>query len=133
MNMIPATHLDLLKDETKAFLYLATLMADGTPQVTPVWFNTDGNHILINTAQGRIKDLNMRARPHVALCIADPSNPYRYLQIRGKVVDYSTDNADEHIDSLAYKYRGVSKYPFRNPGEIRVIYRIIPFKVDPHG
>jgi len=133
MIMIPATHLDLLKDETKSFLYLATLMADGTPQVTPVWFNTDRTHILINTAEGRIKDRNMRARPHVALCIADPANPYRYLQIRGKVVDYSTDNADEHIDTLAFKYRGVSKYPYGKPGEIRVLYRIIPLNVDAHG
>lgn len=133
MEMIPETHLDLLKDKKKAFLYLGTLMNNGAPQVTPVWFNTDGTYILINTAEGRVKDRNMRARPDVTLCITDPTDPYRYLQIRGKVVEYTADGADYHIDMLAFKYQGVSKYPSRKPGEKRIIFKIKPIKVDAHG
>lgn len=133
MKNIPETHIDLLKDENKAFLYLTTLMPDGSPQVTPVWFNTDGEYILINTAKGRIKDKNMRARPNVALCIQDPTNPYRYIQVHGKVVEYTTDGADDHIDKLTLKYRGIPKYPSRQPGEQRVKYKIQIDKVDVHG
>jgi PPOX class probable F420-dependent enzyme len=132
MKNIPEQHQDLLADQKKAFVYLATSMADGTPQVTPVWFNTDGEYILINTAAGRIKDKNMRARPNVALCIADPGNPYRYLQIQGKVVGNTTEGADAHINALAFKYLGQDKYPGRKPGEQRVIYKIQPLKVDAH-
>lgn len=133
MKNIPETHLDLLKDEKKAFLYLATLMPNGSPQVTPIWFNTNAEYILINSAKGRIKDRNMRARPQVALCIQDPSNPYRYLQIHGTVVEFTTDGADDHIDALTLKYRGLSKYPSRQPGEQRVIYNIRIEKADAHG
>ena len=133
MMNIPGTHIDLLKDERKAFLYLATLMRDGSPQVTPVWFNTDGEYILINSAKKRVKDRNMRARPRVALCIQDPSNPYRYLQIHGKVVEYTTEGADDHIDALTLKYRGIPKYPSRQPGEQRVKYKIQIDRVDAHG
>ena len=133
MNNVPETHLDLLEDGKKAFLYLATLMPSGAPQVTPVWFNTDGTYILINTAEGRIKDRNMHARPEVALCIADPANPYRYLQIRGKVVEFTAEGADNHIDALAFKYQGVTKYPHRQQGEKRILYKIKPIKVDAHG
>lgn len=133
MKSIPQTHQDLLANEKRAFAYLATTMPDGSPQVTPVWFNTDEEHILINTAQGRIKDRNMRARPQVALCIADPGNPYRYLQIRGKVVEFTTEGADAHIDALAGKYTGTSKYTFGKTGEKRVTYKILPEKVDAHG
>ncbi len=133
MNIIPKSHLDLLEDKKKAFLYLSTLMADGTPQLTPVWFNTDGTHILINTAEGRIKERNMRARPEVTMCIADPDNPYRYLQIRGIVIGYTYEGADEHIDALNFKYHGVKKYSSRRPGEKRVLFIINPEKVDAHG
>jgi PPOX class probable F420-dependent enzyme len=133
MKNIPGTHLDLLTDEKKAFLYLATLMPGGTPQVTPVWFNSDGEYILINSAKGRVKDRNMRARPNVALCIADLTNPYRYLQIRGNVVEFTTAGADDHIDALALKYLGMLKYPYRQPGEQRVMYKIRIEKVDAHG
>ena len=132
MLTVPETYKDLLTDEKKAYLYLATTMKDGTPQVTPVWFNTDGEHILINSAEGRIKDKNMRARPNVALCIADPANPYRYLQIHGKVVEYTTEGADEHIDKLSFKYRGTEKYENRKPGEQRITYKIQPTKIDAH-
>jgi PPOX class probable F420-dependent enzyme len=133
MTIIPDTHLDLLSDEKKAFLILATLMPNGSPQVTPIWFNYDSDYILINSAKGRIKDRNMRIRPQVTLCIQDPSNPYRYLQIRGKVVEISTTDADDHIDALAFKYRGLNKYPNRQPGEQRVKYKILIEKVDAHG
>jgi len=133
MKSIPESHHDLLKDETKAFVYLATLMPDGSPQLTPVWFNTDGEYILINSAKGRVKDRNMRARPSVALCIADPANLYRYLQIRGKIVEITEQGADEHIDALAFKYIGKEKYPYRQPGEQRVRYKVKIVKVDAHG
>jgi len=133
MNHIPESHLDLLKDEKKAFLYLATIMSDGSPQVTPIWFNTDSEYVLINSAKDRVKDRNMRIRPQVALCIQDPSNPYRYLQIRGKVVEFTIEGADDHIDALTLKYRGIPKYPSRQPGEQRVMYKIQIVKVDAHG
>ena len=129
---IPEKLKDLLTDEKKAFVYLGTSMADGTPQVTPIWFNTDGEHILINSAAGRVKDKNMRARPKIALCIADPEDPYRYLQIQGKVVEITTNGADAHIDALAFKYLGKDKYPYRRTEEQRVTYKIQPLKVDAH-
>lgn len=133
MNKIPSTHLDLLADEKKAFLFLATIMPSGSPQLTPIWFNVENDNILINSAAGRIKDRNMRKRPHVALCIPDPSNPYRYLQIQGKVIEITTANADSHINSLTMKYRGLSVYPYRQPGEQRVKYKIQIDRVDAHG
>lgn len=130
MNSIPESHRDLLADDKKAFLYLATIMKDGSPQVTPVWFNTDGTHILVNSAEGRLKDKNMRARPAVAMVIADPADPYRYLQIRGKVVEITLSGAEEHIDALAFKYQGAPTYPYRRAGEKRVTYKILPEQVD---
>jgi PPOX class probable F420-dependent enzyme len=130
---IPETHRDLLTDEKKAFAYLGTIMPDGSPQVTPVWFNTDGENILINSAKGRIKDRNMRLHPQVTLCIQDPSNSYRYLQIRGTVVEITAEGADDHIDALTFKYRGLPKYPSRQPGEQRVKYTIHIEKTDAHG
>ncbi len=133
MKNIPETHLDLLTDEKKAFVYLATIMPNGSPQVTPIWFNTDGEIILINTSVGRIKERNMRARPYVAMCIQDPSNPYRYLQVRGPVIEFTIDGADAHIDALTLKYRGIPKYPSRQPGEQRVTYKIRVDKADAHG
>jgi len=133
MNIIPEAHRDLLEDETRAFVYLATIMSDGSPQVTPVWFNTAGDKILINTAKGRVKDKNMRRQPLVALCIQDPSNPYRYIQLRGRVVEISEEGADEHIDALSGKYTGNYQYQHRTPNQKRIIYKIVPEKVDAHG
>jgi len=133
VDIFPDAFKDLLADETRAFIYLATLMPDGSPQVTPVWFNTDGTYILINSAAGRVKDRNMRARPHVALVIADPKNPYRYIQIRGRVVEITHEGADAHIDALSDKYTGNPKYQGRSPGEQRVIYKIMPNKVSTMG
>ena len=133
MSFLPDSFQDLLADETRAFVYLATLMPDGKPQVTPIWFNTDGKHILINSAAGRVKDRNMRARPQVALVIADPQNPYRYVQVRGRVVEITQEGADAHIDTLAGKYTGKNKYTFRAPGEQRVMYKILPDRVTTNG
>lgn len=132
MNSIPEKLQDLLNDEVKAYAFLSTIMPDGTPQVTPVWFNKSDTHILINSAAGRVKDRNMRSRPNVALCITDPSNPYRYLQVRGEVEEITTEGADAHIDALAFKYTGNEKYQWRNSSEQRVTYKIKPVKVDAH-
>jgi PPOX class probable F420-dependent enzyme len=127
---IPNDFQDLLKDETKAFLFLATIMADGSPQVTPIWFSTDETHILINSAKGRVKDRNMRARPQVALVIQDPRTPYRYLQIRGRVVEITGEGSEDHINTLSLKYDGK---PWKKvPGQVRVIYKILPEHVDAH-
>jgi len=126
MAWISERYADLLKDETKAFGCLATLMKDGSPQLTPVWFSTDGTHILINSAKGRVKDRNMRRDGRVALTIVDPKNPYRYLQIRGIIVEIITEGAREHIDSLAKKYTGAEKYSTGRDNETRVIYKLYP-------
>jgi len=132
MKTIPEKYHDLLKDEKRAFTYLATTMPNGSPQVTPVWFNTDGTHMLINSAKGRVKDRNMRARPRVALCIQDPADPYRYIQLRGRVVEITEAGADAHIDALAGKYTGTPKYQWGKPGEARVTYKIAIKSVDEH-
>ena len=124
---IPAPYRDLL--DKKSFAHLATVMPDGSPQVTPVWFEFDGTDILVNSAKGRIKDRNMRRDPRVALAISDPQNPYRHIAVRGKVVEVTEVGADEHIDRLAKKYLGKDKYPARKPGEVRVIYKIHPERV----
>jgi PPOX class probable F420-dependent enzyme len=128
--MFAQSHQDLLTDEKKAFAFLATLMEDGSPQVTPVWFNVDERHILVNSARRRIKDLNMRQRPQVAIAIMDLDNPYRYVQFRGEVVEITEEGADDHIDALAYKYLGKETYPYRREGEVRVSYKILPMHTD---
>ncbi len=124
MNKIPEQYLDLFKKKT--FAHLATLMPDGSPQVTPVWCDYDGTHVRVNSAKGRIKDRNMRRDPRVALSLQDPDNPYRYLEVKGRIVAITEDGADAHIDSLAKKYIGQDKYPNRSPGEVRVLYKIAP-------
>jgi PPOX class probable F420-dependent enzyme len=129
--MIPEKYLDLF--EKKAFANLATLMPDGTPQVTPVWCDYDGTHVLVNSAKGRRKDKNMHERPNVALSILDPDNPYRYVEIRGTVEEITENGAAAHIDKLAHKYLGVEKYPFPRPGEVRLIYKIKPEHVSSMG
>jgi PPOX class probable F420-dependent enzyme len=122
--VIPEKYLDLT--QKKAFAQLATLMPDGTPHVSPVWFEYDGKHIVINTAKGRVKDRNMRRDPRVGVDIPDPDNPYRHLSLRGRVVDITEKGGDDHIDKLAMKYLGQEKYPYRQAGEVRVIYKIEP-------
>lgn len=116
-----------------AYANLATVMPDGSPQVTPVWFDQDGEYLRINSAKDRIKDKNMRRNKRVALSIQDPDNAYRYLAVRGNVEEITEEGADAHIDSLAKKYLGKDKYPFRGPGEVRVIYKIRPEKVSTMG
>jgi PPOX class probable F420-dependent enzyme len=108
-------------------------MPDGSPQVTPVWFDFDGSHVRINSAKGRVKDKNMRRNGQVALAIQDPDNPYRYLAVRGRVEEITEAGADAHIDSLTKKYLGQDRYPNRRPGEIRVIYRIRAERVSSMG
>lgn len=125
MAAIPQQYLDLLTGK-KAFAHLATVMGDGSPQVTPVWLDYADGLIRINTARGRVKDRNMKTGTRVALSIQDPDNPYRYVQIRGKVVRDAEHGADAHIDALAHKYLGVDKYPYRTENEKRVIYFIEP-------
>jgi PPOX class probable F420-dependent enzyme len=106
------------------FVHLTTVMPDGSPQASPVWIDLDGDAILVNSAQGRVKDKNMRRDPRVALSALDPDNPYTPLMLRGKVVEITSKGADAHIDSMAKKYLGKDTYPFRQPGEVRVLYRI---------
>jgi PPOX class probable F420-dependent enzyme len=123
-QVIPETHLDLFKK--KAFANLVTLMPGGQPQVTPVWVDYDGHYVVINTAEGRQKDRNLQRDRRVALSILDPDNPYRYLEVRGHVTERTRNGADQHIDAMAKKYLDKDKYPFRQPNEVRVLYRIEP-------
>ncbi len=127
MALIPESHAGIL--DTKALLYLGTQNKDDSPQVSPVWFGTNGDIIEVNSAKGRLKDLNMRARPKVSIAIVDPENAYRWVGIQGTVVEITENGADAHIDALANKYLGVDSYPNRREGEVRVIYRIRADKV----
>ena len=115
--------------ESKALLYLALTQKDGSPQVSPVWFDTEDGLIRINSAKGRLKDKIMRARPAVAAAIVDPENPFTWIQIRGSVVEITEEGADAHIDKLANKYLGVETYQNRTAGQVRVLYKIRPEKV----
>ena len=121
---IPDKYRDLFTK--RAFASLSTLMPDGRPQVTPVWCNLEGDLVVFNSAKGRQKDKNVRRDPRVAMAIVDPENPYRYLEIRGRVVEITEEGADAYIDKLAKKYLGVDKYPYAQAGEVRVLYKIQP-------
>ena len=124
MQGVPESHEDLLADERRAYAFLATVMADGSPQVTPVWFDTEGEYLRVNSAEGRVKDANMRERPEVAMVIMGLDDPYRYLQARGKVVEVTTEGGAEHINKLSRKYDG---HDFNIPRrQVRVIYKIEP-------
>jgi PPOX class probable F420-dependent enzyme len=131
MAALPANVRDIF--DKKAFAHLATVGADGSPQVTPVWVDFDGQHIRINTARGRVKARNLERNPRVALAVQDPDNPYRYVQVRGRVAEMTEQGADEHIDALAKKYLGKDKYPNRRPGEVRVTVKITPEKIQSMG
>lgn len=126
----PEKFLDLFEKDKKVFLYLATVNAKGMPQVTPVWFDTEGDYILVNTNEGRLKDRNMKERPDVAMTIQDPDDPYRYLGIRGKVISHTTEGADEHINKLSLRYYG-RPWTYRE-GQKRIIYKIQPTHFDEH-
>ncbi len=125
---IPEQYLDLFEKPSLGFL--ATLMPDGSPQVTPLWASYDGEHVLVNAAKGRQKDLNMRARPRVAICMIDPDNTGRYLAIRGPVTEITSEGAVAHGAALAKRYSGSDNYTVP-PGVTRVIYKIRPDRV--HG
>ncbi|HEY3066594.1 MAG TPA: PPOX class F420-dependent oxidoreductase [Methylomirabilota bacterium] len=130
-----ATNLDNYRDifDKKSFAHIATVGKDGTPQITPVWLDFDNGLIRFNTARGRVKERNLRANPKVALSIQDPDNPYRYVQIRGRVAEMTEQGADAHIDALTKKYLGQDRYPFRQPGEVRVLVKIRPEHVQTMG
>jgi PPOX class probable F420-dependent enzyme len=130
-EQIPEKYVDLFNK--KAFANLGTIMRDGSPQVTPVWVDYDGKFVRVNSALGRMKDKNMRRDPRVSLSIQDPENPYRYLEIRGKVAEITQNGADDHINSLSQKYLNKPVYPFRQPGEVRVTYKIEPQKISSMG
>jgi PPOX class probable F420-dependent enzyme len=125
MVAIPAEYLDLLQQK-KTFANLATVMRDGSPQVTPVWFDYMDGKVRVNSAKGRVKTRTMQEGAPVALSILDPENPYRYIQIRGRVGRVTEEGASEHIDSLAKKYLGQDKYPYHQPGDVRVMFEIEP-------
>jgi PPOX class probable F420-dependent enzyme len=131
MAKLPSSHADIL--QKKAFAHFATLMSDGTPQVSPVWVDEKDGFILINSAEGRVKDKNVHRNANVALSVCDPENPYRMLSIRGRVVEITREGAEEHIDKMAKKYLDKDTYPMRRPGEVRVIYRIEPERVSAMG
>lgn len=126
---VPESHKDLLEDGKRAFAVLATIMPDGTPQATPVWFDVEQGLLWVNTARGRVKDANMASNSAVALAVLDPNNPYRYVQFRGRVVEETEQGARGHIDRLAHKYRGLDKYPTTDEQETRVIYKIQPSSI----
>ena len=128
---IPEKYKDLF--QKRAFASLATLMPDGRPQVTPVWCDFDGDHVIFNSARGRQKDKNVRRDPRVSVAVIDPENPYRYLEIRGRVVEITEQDADAHIDKMAKKYLGADKYPYRQAGEQRVMYKIQPERTNTMG
>jgi PPOX class probable F420-dependent enzyme len=130
-GQIPDDYKDLF--DKKAFANLATVMPDGSPQVTPVWVDFDGENVLVNSARGRQKDKNMRQNAKVALSILDPDNPYRYLEVRGRVSEVTEEGASDHIDKMAKKYMGVDKYPYRSAGEVRVLYKITPERTSHMG
>lgn len=121
----PDSHMDLLSRDNRAFAQLALVRKDGTPHVTPVWFDYDGQDFIINTARNRVKDRILRRRPMVAIAISDPTNPYRVLRVRGRVVDETEESGYDQICDLNLKYHGERTYPKR-PGEVRVTYKIRP-------
>lgn len=126
MKPVPATYLDIL--EKASLANVATVDADGAPQVTPVWIDYEDGYFLINSAEGRKKDRNLRQRPQVAITIVDKDNPYRYIGVQGKVVAITENGAAAHINKLSHKYTG-RDYPTLKAGETRVIYKISPERV----
>jgi PPOX class probable F420-dependent enzyme len=128
MATIPERYQDLLARDKKAFAFLAVVLKDGSPHVTPVWFDWDGTHIIINTARGRVKERALKREARVSLAIADPADPYRYMQIRGRVDSETEEGGYDMICKLYRKYLGDSDFPKR-PGEVRVTYTILPERV----
>lgn len=131
MKNIPKSFADIL--EKPSFAHFSTLMPDGSPQSSPVWIDSEGSQLVINSAEGRVKDQNVRRDPRVAISVADPDNPYRCLMIRGRVSKITNEGADDHINRMAKKYLGADEYPFRQPGEVRVLYYVDPESVATMG
>jgi PPOX class probable F420-dependent enzyme len=121
-SSFPEKYADIF--QKKAFGAFTTLMPDGSPQTTPVWVDYRDDEIWVNSALGRQKDKNVRRDPRVAIAVIDPDDPYRYVEVRGSVREITEDGADAHIDKMAQKYLGQDKYPYRQPGEKRVLYKI---------
>jgi PPOX class probable F420-dependent enzyme len=119
--------------DKKTFCYVATVSPSGKPQVTPVWCEFDGTHVVFNTARGRVKDKHLAKNPQISLAAGDPDNPYRYVQVQGRVTDVTEKGADDHIDKMAKKYIGADKYPGRKPGEVRMIVKVLPERVQGMG
>jgi len=113
----------------KNFAYIGTVGEDGSPQVTPVWIDYDGTHVIFNTEKKRAKTRHLERDPRVSVSVADAQNPYQYIEIRGRVVEMTEEGADAHIDKMAQKYMGKDKYPFGKPGDVRIIVKIEPLKV----
>jgi PPOX class probable F420-dependent enzyme len=127
---IPESHRDIF--DKRSFAHVATVNGDGKPQVSPVWIEYDGTHILVNTARGRKKDRNMSDNPQIAISVQDPDNPYRYIGVQGHIEEVTEKGAAEHINKLSHKYNG-RDYPPLKPGETRVIYKIVPDRVSMMG
>jgi len=115
--------------EEPNLVFIATVMKDGSPQVSPVWADYENDHILINTAEGRIKHKNVLRDPRVAISVVDQKNPLNMTTIRGKVTEIIPDYEYKHANRLTKKYMGKDKYPFRQPGEKRTILKILPQRV----
>lgn len=122
-----------LLSEGKNLGVVTTLMNDGSPQSSMVWVDTDGDHVIFNTAEGRLKPKNLRRDPRTSVVIWNAENPYQQVMIRGEVVEFTYEGADDHINSLAKKYLGVDEYPYREEGEVRIIVKIRPDKVGSWG
>lgn len=131
MRALPAKVKELLGK--KVFVHLATVMPDGSSQVSPVWADVEGDLIVVNSAKGRLKDNNIERDRRVALSFTDPDNPYSAVMIRGRVTEITQQGANETIDKLAKKYLGVDKYPYGQPGEVRVLYKIEAQKIATMG
>ena len=128
---IPASHADILNTTTLA--HVATIGPNGHPQNNPVWFGWDGTHVLFSQTTGRQKYRNLQNDKNVALSLLDPANPYRYLEIRGAVTEIVDDDENAFIDSMARKYLGQPQYPWHQPGDHRVIVKVLPTRTTQMG
>ena len=126
-NQITEPVAKLLEGRNLAFV--ATLMKDGWPQITPTWVDIEDGKILVNTAEGRLKQKNISRDGRIAISVADQNNPYHMVTVRGRVVEQTNEGADEHVDKLAKKYLGVEKYPLHSPNEKRIIIKIKPERI----
>ena len=117
----------------KTFGHIATLNKDGSPQVSPVWLDYDGTHVIVNSEQTRRKVRNLKRDPRVSISIQDAANPYAYIEIRGKAVEITPKGGFEGIDKLSAKYTGQEKYPGNAPGDVRVVIKIVPEHVTGMG